>query len=74
MLAIVKGLSQADQQKMVKLAMKYPPATRALLGALLEDAGAGVSEQLYKSLNPITTYAFLSVNKVVRSTEKWNIV
>lgn len=74
MLTIVKDLSEAEQQKMVKLAMKYPPSTRALLGALLEEVGAGFNEQLYKSLNPITTYEFLSVYKVVRSTENWNIV
>lgn len=74
MLAIIKELSTQEQQKMVKLAMKYPPSARALLGAILEDCGAGFSEQLYKSLNPITKYEFLSVNKVLRSTEKWNIV
>ena len=74
MLAIIEKLSTLEQQKMVKLAMKYPPSTRALLGAILEDCGAGFFEQLYKSLNPITKYEFLSVNKVLRSTEKWNIV
>lgn len=73
-LVIIKEIPSLEQQKMVKLAMKYPPSTRALLGAILDEIGAGFSEPLYKSLNQISKYAFPSVNKVLSSTEKWNIV
>ncbi|MEX2484031.1 MAG: DUF6088 family protein [Brumimicrobium sp.] len=73
-LVIIKELPSQEQQKMVKLAMKYPPSTRALLGAILDEIGAGFSEPLYKSLNQISKYDFPSVNKVLSSTEKWNIV
>ncbi len=73
-LVIIKELPSQEQQKMVKLAMKYPPSTRALLGAILDEIGASFSEPLYKSLNQISKYDFPSVNKVLSSTEKWNIV
>lgn len=74
MIVITKNLSETEQQKMVKLAMKSPPSTRALLGAILEEIGAGFNIQLYKSLNPITTYNFLSVNNVLNTTKNWNIL
>ena len=36
-LAILKGTSDKDKRSLVRLALKYPPATRALLGALLDQ-------------------------------------
>ncbi|MCZ2281874.1 MAG: DUF6088 family protein [Bacteroidales bacterium] len=73
-LAIVKKLSEKDKNTLVRLALKYPPATRALLGALLETTGnITLTEPLKKSLNPITVYKVLGVNKVLPLAEKWNI-
>jgi len=60
----------------VRLALKYPPATRALLGALLEQSkkqNASV-EVLYRSLNPITSYQLPGAQKILQNAEKWNIV
>ncbi len=74
-LDIVKNLSETDTNTMVRLALKYPPATRALLGALIEQLQQGkVAEPLYKSLNPITKYKLSGVSKAISTTEKWNIV
>lgn len=73
-LAIVKKLSGKDKSTLVRLALKYPPATRALLGALLETAeNITLTEPLRKSLNPITVYKLSSVNKILPVAEKWNI-
>jgi|SRR5690242_9397092 len=73
-LAIVKELSEKDKNTLVRLALKYPPTTRALLGALLETSGSiDLTESLRKSLNPITVYKLLSINKVLPVAEKWNI-
>ncbi|MBA2499233.1 MAG: hypothetical protein H0V30_05855, partial [Chitinophagaceae bacterium] len=53
----------------------YPPATRALSGALLDHLKQGmVTEQLLKSLNPITKYKLKGAAKVLSNAEKWNIV
>jgi hypothetical protein len=60
---------------LVRLALKYPPATRALLGALLEQLQQSkTTETLFKSLNPISKYQLTGAGKVLSTTEKWNIV
>jgi len=72
--AIIKDLSEKDKSTLVKLALKYPPATRALLGALLEAMkNVALTESLQKSLNPITVYKLSGVNKILPVAEKWNI-
>lgn len=74
LLAILKDLPEKDKTTMVRLAFKYPPATKALLGALLDELNESIlAESLYKTLNPITKYK-LAVNKVLTKTEKWNII
>ena len=74
-LAIINKLTDKEINTLVRLALKYPPATRALLGALLDQSQrAKVTEQLYKSLNPITKYKLTGAAKILSNTEKWNIV
>ena len=74
-LSIIKTLSEKEINTMVRLALKYPPATRALLGALLEQLQQIKSiEPLLKSLNPITKYKLTGAAKVLSTTENWNIV
>jgi hypothetical protein len=44
------------------------------LGALLEESGDySLTTTLKKSLNPITQYKFLGINKVLSNADKWNI-
>ena len=85
LIEIIKELSKEDKAALVRLALKYPPAARALLGAILEeifkqsgnsglsDEKRSLTEPLLKSLNPITTYKLLGVEKVLSSVDKWNI-
>ena len=74
-LAIIKNLSETEVNTLVRLAIKYSPATRALLGALLEQLQLGkTTEALFKSLNPITKFKLAGVAKVLSTTEKWNII
>ncbi|MFH1321209.1 MAG: hypothetical protein ABII90_11240 [Bacteroidota bacterium] len=73
-MAIVKELAEKDKITLVRLALKYPPASRALLGALLEAAGKiSLTEPLRKSLNHISTYKLSGVNKVLPAVANWNI-
>lgn len=73
-IAIIKELSKKNKKVMVRLAQKYPPSTRALLGALLEETGnASLTEPLRKSLNPITNYKISGVTKVLKAADKWDI-
>ena len=74
-LALIKNLRDQEINTLVRLALKYPPATRALLGVLLnnleKEQATGL---LFKSLNPITKYQLLGADKVLSNTQKWNIV
>lgn len=74
-LAIIKNLPEKETSSLVRLALKYPPATRALLGSLLEQLQkSSLTEPLFKSLNPITKYKLAGAAKVLSTTENWNIV
>lgn len=74
-LGILNGLTEKDKRTIVRLGLKYPPSTRALLGALLESSGnKPLTEQLYNSLNHITTYKLYGVNKILPAAAKWNII
>jgi hypothetical protein len=74
-LAILQELSTKDKETLVRLALKYPPATRALLSAVLEELQeTQILSPLMKSLNPITKYKLSGAEKALATTEKWNIV
>lgn len=73
LLAIIKDLPEKEKKSLVELALKYPPATRAFLGAALEETNnISLTGPLRKSLNPISTYK-LSIAKTLKSAEVWNI-
>lgn len=75
LMSILKSLSQKDLATLVRLSQKYPPATRALLGALLEEFGTVQFEELLqKKLNPITKYKLAGVNTALKAAEKWNLL
>lgn len=75
LLSIIKGLSRQDKSTLVRLALKYPPATRALLGATLDELQQeALTEVLYKSINHITKYKLPKAVQVLPAAGKWNIV
>ena len=75
LLSLLKKPSDKNLATIVRLSQKYPPATRALLGALLEEIGVmQFQELLQKNLNPITKYKLSGITKTLKSAEKWNIV
>jgi hypothetical protein len=74
-LAIIKNFTDKEINTLVRLALKYPPSTRALLGAFLDTLQLGkATESLFMSLNPITKYKLIGASKAISNTEKWNIV
>lgn len=74
-LAIIKDFEDKEIKRLVRLALIYPPATRALLGALLEQLQQGkITKPLFKTLNPISRYKLIGAAKVLSTAEKWNIV
>ncbi|MHC1779702.1 MAG: DUF6088 family protein [Bacteroidales bacterium] len=74
-LAIIKEFSDKNVNTLIRLALKYPPSTRALLGAILEQLQrTQATDSLLKSLNPISKYKLAGAAKVLSTTEKWNII
>jgi hypothetical protein len=69
---ILKSRGQKSQSALMKLVLKYPPSTRALLGAMLEDLGVA-SDPLQKTLNPITNYNYGISKASLMSKKNWNI-
>lgn len=75
LLSLLKKMADKNLATLVRLSQKYPPATRALLGALLEELGIlEFQESLQKSLNPITKYKLSGISKTLKTAEKWNLV
>lgn len=74
-LSILGQLSNDEKYTLVRLALKYTPITRALLGAMLEELQDNdITQSLYKSLNLITKYKLEGLSSILSYTEKWNIV
>ena len=74
LLVIINNLSNNEKNTLVRLALKYQPGTKALLGSLLDEQNTKLlSEPLYQGLNPITTYRFTGADKVLAFAGKWNI-
>lgn len=72
---IVKKLSDKELEKMVGLSLKYPPRTKALLGAILSYIGKMSLAQTTKNrLNPSTTYKLGITKKALPTINDWNII
>jgi len=72
---LIGQLDARAPQALLKLAMKYPPSTRALLGALLEKVNPRLNtEKLKDSLNPITRYRIDGIADALTTAGEWNIV
>lgn len=71
--AILKDLPDTEKSTLVRLALKYPPSARALLGTLLDTIQAdALSQPLYDSLNPITKYKLPGLKVAFPEADKWN--
>ncbi len=70
---ILKNLSDTEKSTLIRLALKYPPSARALLGTLLDTIQAdALSQPLYDSLNPITKYKLPGLKVAFPEADKWN--
>lgn len=73
-LEIFKELNLEDKKELIRLSLKYPPSTRALVGALLDEIQENsITFTLKESLNPITKYELFKANEVLTKTSDWNI-
>jgi hypothetical protein len=71
---VIQNLSDEEQKYLVKLAMKYNPATRALTGAILESLkGEDYADRLYKSLRGSTFFNLKLLYRTLPNNLKWHI-
>ena len=71
---IIQNLSDKEQEYLVKLAMKYTPATRTLTGAILESIkDVAYVEILYKSLRGTTAFNLNVSQQILKNKNKWQI-
>jgi hypothetical protein len=72
--ALVAERTEDERRTLVRLAMKYPPSARALLGALLgEPVDSELSVRLMESLNPLTTFCIPGAGRVLTNAAAWRI-
>lgn len=72
LLVSIKNQPSPAQSNLARLALKYPPATRALLGAMLDRLKTANTEKLKRSLNPISRYKIPGASTVLPNAEEWN--
>ena len=72
--AIVRHLPEEDKLLMVRLSFLYPPATRAILGSILDATGNKyMTDQIRGTLNPVTSFKLPGVGAVLKTATDWNI-
>ena len=72
---IIRNLSKEDQRLLIKLALKYNPATRALTGAILEKINSfDMIEILYESIKPVTEFKLNINENILENKQKWRII
>lgn len=69
-----KKLSKKEQEKLIEIALKYPPRVRSLTGAILNrNSPKEPVIQLKKSINPLTVFEYGLDKKLLPNMEYWNI-
>lgn len=70
----LESYSNSEIKELVKMALKYNPATRALLGAILEFINLKESTSiLRKSLNELTNYNIKISDEALSTKKQWQI-
>ncbi len=71
----VRDLSAKERSRLVSLASYYNPATRALVGAVLEQIGSDLSlKSIRSSLNGLTKYNIGIDLQLLPTKANWNIL
>ncbi len=74
LLNILKKMTKKDIEKLVNYSLSYPPRTRALLGAMLEEIDKKSNlKKLQDSLNPLSEYSFGLNTDILKPVENWKI-
>jgi len=71
---LLRELSEKEIYLLTSLASKYPPATRSLVGSILEKLNyISLSNKLLNSLNPSTYFKLEISSDLIQSKQRWKI-
>lgn len=74
MIYLLGELSEKEISLLSGLASKYPPATRSLVGSILEKLNyVSLSDKLLNSLNPSTYFKLDISQDLIQNKQKWKI-
>jgi len=74
LLRIIKSLRRSEVEMLVRLSKKYLPATRALLGAMLETLYfEELAGSIYRSMVSNRLYDLKGVGRVIHDPYKWKL-
>jgi len=74
-ISIFRDFSQEDRIAIAKYALKYNPGTKALTGAILDHISEDIiTDQLYKSINPVTDFDLKISIETLPTKQKWRIL
>ena len=73
-ISIFKDFSHEERIAIAKYALKYNPGTKALTGAILDHISEdSITDQLYKSINPVTDFDLKISIEALPNKQKWRI-
>lgn len=72
---IFKNYSLSDVKTITRLSMKYPPSTRALLGAMLENTNSEFeTSDILNSLSGVSSYNIGVSENILPNIKTWSII
>lgn len=70
----INNLSIEEKKILIKLALKYPPRVKALLGAIMQQSDSSLdTSSLAKAMNPLTEYEIGLNEKILPTAPIWHI-
>ena len=73
LIGLLERMKEEERQRLTELSQGYTPYVRALLGAMLEQAGFSAYE-LKQGLNGVTSYKLPVTERVLPNKKSWRIV
>jgi len=74
-ISIFRDFSQEERIAVAKYALKYNPGSKALTGAILDHISKdSITDQLYKSINPVTDFDLKISIGALPTKQKWRIL
>ena len=74
-ISIFSDFSQEERIAIAKYALKYNPGSKALTGAILDHISKdSITDQLYKSINPVTDFDLKISIEALPTKQKWRIL